>query len=143
MSNEPHYSKETVDRFEKFRDELAQSVLRQQQAYDQAVLTFATAGLGLTVTLAAALISAGKDVEQPLPLILAWAFLAASIAIVLFSFVSSQIESIKRIGFIDDAEYEKVSSTRSTKLTRWCNYGSGGLLVAGGVCLALFITLNV
>ncbi|MGD0165889.1 MAG: hypothetical protein ABSC51_01170 [Gaiellaceae bacterium] len=143
MSKGSRYSSKTVEQYEKFRDELAQSVLRQQQAYDQAVLKLAAAGLGLTVTLATALESADRHVQERLPLILAWAFLAASIASVLFSFVSSQIESIRRIGLIDAEEYEKVSATRSTKLTRWFNYGSGGLLVAGGFCLALFVTLNV
>ncbi len=143
MESEPEYSDKAIAAFKAFRSELAQSVLRQQQAYDQTVLKLAAAGLGLTVTLATALIAADEPIRHRFPLLLAWLFLSGSLGSVLVSFISSQIESIKRIALIDKKKYKEASAPQLTRLTSWLNYCSGGLLIAGGLCLALFITLNI
>jgi hypothetical protein len=141
--NETKHSAETVAGFKRLRDELTQSVLRQQQAYDQTVLKLAAAGLGLTVTLATALITADEPIQHRFPLLLAWLFLSGSLASVIFSFVTSQKESKKRIILIDKKKFKEAIAPELTRLTLWLNYCSGGFLVAGGLFLALFITLNV
>ena len=101
-TEEPAYSSDTIASFRQFRNELAQSVLRQQQGYDEAILKLAAAGLGLTVTLTTALIAAGEPIRHRPSLVLAWLFLAGSLASVLFSFISSQIESVRRVSLIDE-----------------------------------------
>ena len=142
MSETQPYTEETTEAFSRFRSELQESLLRQQGAFDRAVLKLAAAGLALTVTLTAALASNHRHLTNRWSLVLAWAFLAGSIASVLISFITSQIEAQRRIDAVDDDDYERAAETRSTRLTRRLNYFSGAALIAGGVFLAVFITIN-
>jgi hypothetical protein len=142
VSETQPYTEETIERFDRFRSELQESLLRQQRSFDQAVLKLAAAGLALTVTLATALASKDRHLTNRWSFVLAWAFLAGSIASVLISFVTSQIESQRRIDAIDDGDYERAAEARSIRLTRWLNYSSGAALIGGGIFLAVFITIN-
>jgi hypothetical protein len=118
------YTEETIRQFNGFRKELQDSLLRQQGVFDQAVLKLAAAGLALTVTLTAALAANDRHLTNRWSLVLAWACLAGSIASVLISFVTSQIESQRRIKAIDDEDYKGAAETRSTRLTRRLNWNS-------------------
>jgi hypothetical protein len=124
--------------WQKFRDDLFASIGRQQQAYDETVLKLAGAGLGLTVTVAR--LHLGRE---RWPLMIAAAALAASLAAVILSFVTSQHESLRRIRLIDRRDFAGVVDPRATRWTEQLNIASGSLLGAGGVCLALFVIVNV
>lgn len=112
------YTEETIRRFDSFREELQGSLLRQQGAFDQAILKLAAAGLALTVTLATALASQDRHLTNRWSLVLAWAFLAGSIASVLISFIASQIESQRRIKAIDDEDYVSPAGTSLVSVER-------------------------
>jgi hypothetical protein len=121
-----------------FRDELSKSVVRQQNVYDEAVLKLAAAGLGLTVTLARV-----KSGEDRRPLLAAAVLLAASLGAVLASFITSQVESRKRIVLINEQKLAEASGRQATWMTWLLNYASGALLALAGVALAIFVWLNI
>lgn len=106
----------------------------EQKSFDSSVRTLSAAGIGVTVSLAAAL-------DEPLLATGAWAVAAfvASLAFNLFSYVSAQLDMRARLACLRDGHEEGVEGNGWTRTTTGLNVLAGLFWIAGGVLLAIFV----
>jgi hypothetical protein len=108
----------------------------QQEAFDSSVRTLAAAGVAVTASLGTALDGlAGWGVA-------AIAVFLVSLGANLVSHVTSQFDMKARLNVLREGRMDGIERNRWTTATTAFNVLAGVSLVAGGACLATFVSLS-
>jgi hypothetical protein len=105
-----------------------------QESYDSSIRTLAAAGVGVAVSLAAALESLNTAGVWAIVLFL------SSLGWNLGSYATAQLDMRTRIACLRDDRHEGLEGNRWTVATRVMNVAAGAALIAGGGLLALFVS---
>ena len=123
-----------------YREWLVQAHHTASQDYDKAVMWLAGGALALSITFVHDV--APQPTRESL-LAYAWGFLAASLVLILSSFLTSQVALARMIDHVDRAEPPEDAPRGWRKVTYSLNGASGLALVIGIGLLAKFAFYNL
>jgi hypothetical protein len=109
---------------------------KSQESYDSSVRTLAAAGVGVTASLATALHILGPQGTAAIALFL------ASLACNVTSHVTAQLDMRVRLACLGKGLDEGYDSNRWTTSTWLLNIFAGVALTAGGVLLAIYVSVH-
>ncbi len=142
MSNVPCAERKLL--YEKFREDLLKRQLSNNENYDRALLTLASAALGTSVVFLRGM----ESIVFPLAMVLSWLSFVAAIVVTLVSYITSQdgialqLDIAERYYLKGEEEaYDEVNS--SAVWTDRLPLISAGTFVLGILLLLLFFGLNI
>jgi hypothetical protein len=105
-------------------------------SFDRAIMALSGGALGISI---AFIHDVAHNPRHKWVVGVAWAFFAASLLLILLSFLSSERASVRMVTQID----EDVDEIPRGKVTDFLNWGSAGAFILGVVFLVLFAWLNI
>ena len=135
------------DLYRQFHEEIAKRQLSNNEAFDKAILSLSSAGLGLSLTFFKFVVPAQSAVSI-WTLKFSWFLFLISIIATILSFVTSQralsieLKHAEKYYLEDNEAYENKSNPAST-LTETLNIFSGLSFIAALVFIVLFVTKNI
>lgn len=126
------------------RDALNRQGAEQLAAFDKTLLLLATGALSLSIVFAEKMIN--DEPISPNLLAVSWGFFAASILVNLFSYVTSWLDTVHEIKFMDknhDGDWRARHDNFPRTLTIGLNFFAGILFVVGVILVLRFAYINM
>ena len=139
--------KENIEIYQKYRDQLLQSLLSNSENYDRSILTLSTAALGLSISVIRDFVPVSKMICESL-LYISWSFYAVSILATILSFVSSQWGIKRQLLYAEKYYLEEIETYLKKKnvfrsATTVLNHISGFAFIVGIILTVIFVSANV
>ncbi len=127
---------------QKHRDWLLLVDHTSSRDFDRVLTTLASSALAVSLLFIHDVAPHPQDVAW---VVIAWVFFAASLLVILGSYLTSMMATHKSIENIDnrDEGTDPYATTKSGEATKWLNSISAGLLIVGVISLVVFAGLNV
>jgi|SRR5436309_10223315 hypothetical protein len=123
----------TLEQRQALREQFIEVYSEQQTTFDNSVRTLSSAGVAVTVSLAAAL--------KKMPAAGKWAvgLFVATLALNLVSYATAQLDMRARLRSLNEKRDHEIEGNGWTKATRTLNIAAGLCFVTGAVLLAVFV----
>jgi hypothetical protein len=106
------------------------------EAFDRAVMTLSGGALAVSITF---IHDVAPHPRHKWVLGISWACFAASLLVILLSFLTSERAIVRMVGQLDD-DVDRISREHWTD---WLNWGAAGAFILGVVFLVIFAWLNL
>ncbi len=139
--------KENIRIYERMRDELIQSQRINSENFDKAILSFSSAGLGITVSFISNLIDLSKA-HWLITLYLTWFFFIVAIITTILSFlvsqngINKQLDSLETI-YLKEEEVDNKKINFTSKLLNWFTAVSATAFILAISFLVIFSISNI